>query len=466
MALGVFAVAGKRKQAGRRRAQVIPRVNKSGETVYLVRVPMGTDADGKRVYWTKTVRGRLKDAEAVATEKLNERDKHSLVQPTRMTVDAYMEHWLKIAAKPRLRTRTFADYENQHRRYIRPAIGGRRLADLTTMDVQTLYSGMLERGLSARTVRYCHAVLSSALKQAVRWGMVARNVAELADLPRQERREMHALTPEQATRFLLAAASPTIRTLGSSTLVVDLDEDQVTLAMAPSVTITLEHRPAVPTDLRPGDAVALTFNSHGRVTSIAASRTPLRLTCHRTLFDFALATGMRPEEYLALRWDAVDLKAGTATVQRVLVRVKGAGYRFAEPKTPRSRRTVPLPASTVRLLDGWKHRQAEAIIAAGEAYERLGLVFPADNGHPMHLGNLSQRHFKRIVRAAGLPDIRLYDLRHTCATLLLAAGVNPKVVSERLGHASVTLTLDTYSHVLPTMQQDAAERLERLLHGR
>ncbi len=112
-----------------------------------------------------------------------------------------------------------------------------------------------------------------------------------------------------------------------------------------------------------------------------------------------------------------------------------------------------------------KRKQAEERLRLGELYENLDLVFAAERGTPFLWRNLTRRHFKPLLQKAGLPNVRLYDLRHTTATMLLAAGENPKVVSERLRHASITLTLDTYSHVLPTMQQAATEKLERLMYG-
>ena len=108
--------------------------------------------------------------------------------------------------------------------------------------------------------------------------------------------------------------------------------------------------------------------------------------------------------------------------------------------------------------------QAKQRLALGTQWKDHGLVFAAENGEPIHYSNFTARHFKPILRAAGLAEnIRLYDLRHTCATLLLMEGENPKVVSERLGHASITLTLDTYSHVLPTMQRQATNKLKSLV---
>lgn len=188
---------------------------------------------------------------------------------------------------------------------------------------------------------------------------------------------------------------------------------------------------------------------------------------HGVIFAFALATGMRPEEYLALKWSDLDLQQNTAVVRRVLIRRKGGGWYFGEPKTSRSRRTIPLPNSLVRMLAAHRRKQIAERLKAGAAYQNNDLVFATCAGTPHNSRNLAQRQFIAILKSAKLDlDFRLYDLRHSCATLLLVAGENPKVVSERLGHASVVLTLDTYSHVLPSMQQAATEKLEKMLFRR
>jgi integrase len=176
---------------------------------------------------------------------------------------------------------------------------------------------------------------------------------------------------------------------------------------------------------------------------------------------------MRPEEYLGLQWKDVDLKRGTATVCRTVVWRTGGGWYFGEPKTARSRRTIPLPPSLVRQLVVHRRQQAETRLEAGAEYQYHDLVFATNDGTPVMLRNLIRRHFRpALLRAEITTDFRLYDLRHSCATLLLAANEHPKVVSERLGHASITLTLDTYSHVLPSMQQAASEKLENILFGK
>jgi integrase len=187
---------------------------------------------------------------------------------------------------------------------------------------------------------------------------------------------------------------------------------------------------------------------------------------HGLLLEFALITGMRPEEYLALTWRDMDLKKGTATIQRVLVRKrKGGGWSLQPPKTPRSRRCVPFPLYLAKQLESHKRVQNETRLKLGSAWKNNNLAFASETGTPLSLRNLQRRHFKPILERAKLENIRTYDLRHSCATLLLAAGENPKVVSERLGHASIVLTLDTYSHVLPTMQQAASDKLEKILKG-
>src|SRR5207245_5928999 len=155
---------------------------------------------------------------------------------------------------------------------------------------------------------------------------------------------------------------------------------------------------------------------------------------------------------------------GIVTVRRSLVlRVKGGGWFFAEPKTPRSRRSIPLPNYLVRQLSSHRRKQAEFRLKRGAKYQNNDLVFATPKGTPLSMRNLERRNFKPILAAAELPDIRLYDLRHTCATLLLAAGENPKVVSERLGHATVVMTLDAYSPVLDGMQEQAAVKMDRIL---
>jgi integrase len=264
------------------------------------------------------------------------------------------------------------------------------IKQLTAPDVQNVYDSMLQRGLSNRTVRYTHSVLSSAMNELVKKGAIKVNPCLQTVLPKRSRKEIRHMSPDQACVFLKATR-------------------------------------------------------------------PDRFS---VLFRLALETGMRPEEYLALQWKDIDFKHSFLSVRRAISWSRDDGkYEFIEPKTVRSRRRIPLSASMVSALQ--KHRSFQA--QENDRHIDLNLVFPSARGTPVQPRNLRNRHFFPILEKAGLERFRLYDLRHTMATLMLAAGENPKVVSERLGHASIVITLDTYSHVLPTLQREATDRLAKIL---
>jgi integrase len=165
---------------------------------------------------------------------------------------------------------------------------------------------------------------------------------------------------------------------------------------------------------------------------------------------------------LGLRWRDVDLDAGVLRVVQTMQRISGMGLVFGQPKTRLSRRAVALSPDAVTLLRQHRARQAEARLLAGPAYADRDLVFATGLGEPVDPGNL-RRAWVAIRRRAGLPGLRIHDLRHAHATLMLSGGVHPKIVSERLGHASIAITLDTYSHVLPGLQAAAAAQFDALL---
>jgi integrase len=371
------------------------QIIKRNDKTWVVRIFQGRDENGKRRYVNKTIHGTKKNAEKYLTAKLRDKDLGINIEPASESLDKYLDKWLGTSVKPRVRPRTYDDYVALLTRYVREPLGAMKLADVRPIDIQRLYQTMQERGLSPRVIRYTHAVLSSALKQAVKWDMLHRNPASAVDLPRMVRKEMKAMSPAEASRFLEAVKG----------------------------------------------------------------------TRQYALFNFALTTGMRPQEYLALKWSDIDLEKGSATVRRAIVwkREKGGGWNFAEPKTSRSRRTIPLPASTVKAVLEHKRQQGIERLRLGSDWQDHGLVFSTSIGTPYTLSSLTNKWFKPALTKAELTGFNLYSLRHTHATLLLANGENAKVASERLGHSTIVLTLDTYSHVLPDMQQQAAERIENLL---
>ena len=171
---------------------------------------------------------------------------------------------------------------------------------------------------------------------------------------------------------------------------------------------------------------------------------------------------MRQGELLGLRWEDVDLVEGKLAVRRSLQRQRAAGLVFITPKTSGSSRSIVMSKHAVLALSFHADRQAYARRMTGEQWQDQGLVFANPTGGPLDPSHQTTT-FKRALEKAALPVIRFHDLRHTAATLLLSKGVHPKVVSEMLGHGSITLTLDTYSHLLPTMHDHAAITMDTLL---
>jgi integrase len=170
---------------------------------------------------------------------------------------------------------------------------------------------------------------------------------------------------------------------------------------------------------------------------------------------------MRQGELLGLRWGDIDLAAGTLSVQRALQWQMGSGPVFTEPKTARSRRKLHLSQFALTALRLHKDRPTWARNAAGDAWTECGLVFCTATGSALYPANETKR-FQRAATAAKLPAIRFHDMRHTAATILLSQGIHVKLVSEMLGHGTVSLTLDTYSHVIPAMHSDAAAAMDEV----
>lgn len=264
------------------------------------------------------------------------------------------------------------------------------LAKLQPQHVQHMMNDQLQSGLSPNTVLRIRATLRRALNQAVKWGLITRNVATLVDPPKAEKFRVEAITPEEATAILDAVA-----------------ED--------------------------------------------------RLAALHTLL---LGVGLRLGEGLGLKWEDVDLNAGVVTVRRSLQKLNGK-FDLVEPKTESSRRTLPLPSFVVTALKRHQAAQEREQSVAGEAWENTGLVFTTNRGKPLDNSGVHHR-FERLLKYAGVRQIRLQDLRHGCASLLLAKGVSPRVVMETLGHSQISLTMNTYAHVIPALQRDAADRMDEV----
>ena len=414
------------------------RETKDGRVRWTLRVFIGRDLEsGRREFVIKTF-GRQKDAKDEATRLENMKAKGGLTAPSKEPLVKYLRRWLDEVKEGRIEPRTLHDYRGLVDRYIQrppegtPKIGLIPLHRLRPPAFEGLYAFMWkELGLAPRPIQYLHSVLRQALGHAVKTGAVAKNPTDHVRPPSQPhegngKKAMRAMSEEEAGRFLEAAR-----------------EDR-----------------------------------------------------HEALWFVLLMGGLRPGEALGLLWDDVDLKSGKLHVQRALSRVGVKGWALKEPKTDRARRVVVLPPIAATAIGEWRTFQVEERLLLGEEYQDHGFVFATPFGQPLDGSNLYAYHFRPIMARAQLgewevwkagewvpwdrteplpkqkkwkrwrPAHRVYDLRHTCATLLLKRGVNPKIVSERLGHASITLTLDTYSHVLPDMQESAADELEAAFGGR
>lgn len=179
------------------------------------------------------------------------------------------------------------------------------------------------------------------------------------------------------------------------------------------------------------------------------------------LITVAITTGMRRGELMGLHWQDIDLEQGTIQIQRTVNRVGKFGMVVSEPKTSRSRRKIELPMFVVEVLKYHRERQQAIKKLAGNSWQDMDIVFSNTLGGYSDPSNLT-RWFKALLKNAGLPDIRFHDLRHSAATLLLAMSVNPKIVQELLGHSSITMTMDIYSHVLPPIQSEAMGKMDSL----
>jgi integrase len=186
----------------RKTGQIVGR----GRHRWLVRVYVGRDRETrKRRYHNRIVRGPVRHAQTYLNKVLREHDLGRQVDGAEVSLDEYLDRWLETAAKPRLREKSYRSYESLLRRYVRPSLGGRNLEAICPLDIQAVYQQLVERDLSARTVRYTHSVLRSAMRQAIRWRLLAEDPTNGAQLPRQRRREMRVLSAERSRSFLESA---------------------------------------------------------------------------------------------------------------------------------------------------------------------------------------------------------------------------------------------------------------------
>lgn len=351
--------------------------------------------NGKRkVFYGKT-RKEVQEKMKVA---LREQQQGTLLTTSRQTVEQFLTDWLEQTHKRSVRPRTYERYKEAIHLHIIPMLGHHQLQKLTAQQVQAFYAKKQDEGLAPATVIYYHSVLHNALKTAVKWGLVSRNVCDLVSPPRKERYEIQPLTVEQVQQLIKA----------------------------------------------------------------------LRGHKWEALFTLALATGLRRGEVLGLKWQDINFATETLQVRRILTRVptdtpeREHVYIEAEPKTRKSSRNVIVAPFALEALKQHRIHQRETKLKAGAAWQEHDYVFCTLLGRYLNPNHVVEE-FKKVLKQAGLPNIRFHDLRHSAATLLLSLGIHPKVVQELLGHTQISMTMDIYSHVLPGMQQEAMSKLHDAL---
>ena len=357
--------------------------------------------------------------------------------PEQETVGNYLHRWLECK-QGQLRPRTYTSYEHIVRAHLVPGLGRVRLAKLAPHDVAAWLRRHQKNGASARTARYARSVLRAALNQALRWELVSRNAAALTDPPRYRAREIQPLTPAQARTLLDAVAGHRLDAFIS-----------VGLGLG----------------LRLGEALGLRWDA----VDLEAGELSVRQTLERAGGDPVERSRLTAERRrLTRKLDATKERAERDRLTSKLVEVREqlkavrTTVQFAEPKTSRSRRTITIPALVADTLRAHRTRQLVERMVAGARWRESGLVFTSAVGTPLDERNLN-RLFKAILRDADLPAIRYHDLRHTAATLLLAQGVDPRTIMETLGHSQISLTLNTYTHVVAALRGKAAAKMDEIL---
>jgi integrase len=378
------------------------KVHRNNEEYFRVDLPKHLFPDGKRrSAMGKTRREALDRADQI----VQKRKKGLRTEEAKASLANFLEHFLEFyKTEGGVALRTWQDYRYHAETNVIPAIGAVTLSDLKPRDVDLWLKSLRDRGLGDRTVEYAQAVLRRALQFAVEWEILDRNPV--------------------AARFRVAKRKRTVK---------------------------------------PGGAKVQFLNPDGARRFLEVARGDR----HEALYALAITTGLRPEELYGLRSKDIDLDATHLTVNQVLSktrRKKGEDvprFVFGPPKTDKSRRTIDFPEFVRALLIEERRRVMESRALAGKSWKENGLVFPSEVGTPLEERNVLRR-FQAVCAANGLPRLRLYDLRHTHASLLIHEGVHPKKISERLGHSSIKLTMDTYGHLFEGSDRDSAEKMERL----
>lgn len=378
---------------------------RKSDNLWVGRLPIGYNPDGSVKYrqFTGKKQGDVKEKMDQAKSDIRT---NTYVEPNKITLGEWMDTWLTVTMKTALKNTTYLSYETMIRKHIKPEIGGYKLTQLQTANIQRFYNDKLEGGradgkaggLSPKTIRYIHTILHSALKQAVNEKVVQVNVADHVKLPKNPKKEMKTLDMKEIGKFLERAM----------------------------------------------------------------------LSRYYAAYFLELYTGLRRGELLGLRWKDVDLKNRTIKVIQQLVKV-GNKHEIRELKTESSQnRVISIPDEVIEVLKEHKGKQEIELKALGmndiqtAEHLRSGLIFMTEEGKIVQ-PRCFDRYFKSLLKAAKIKTIRFHDMRHTFALISLQAGADIKTLQNDLGHESIETTLDKYGHVNEEMKRDASDKRSQLL---
>lgn len=437
-------------------------VIKRGKTWSVV-VEVGRDENGKRIReWHSGLRTK-READAKRIELLDRLAKKTHAPKSDQTVGAFLDEWLR-AIRPTVRPSTWESYSRNLRLHVTPALGMLRLDAVDGGRLNALYADLLEGGRiePANKKRRPRALVERALELREAGGtseqIAGELVAEFGDVAPATRHAVAAMLRREAERG--GRDAPERPGLSPRTV------RYVHTILSRAFRDAERWRRIVRSPVSDADPPRASATKRTTMRTWTAEELGhfLELAGDERLFPAWLllaTTGMRRGEALGLRWEDVDLEEGRARVQQTVV-VVAHKVELSSPKTDKGRRSMALDSVTVHALRVHRRRQAEERLAVGPGWVDHGLVFCRVDGGPLHPERFSREFDRRLARWE-LPRIRLHDLRHTWATLALEAGVHPKVVSERLGHSGIGITLDVYSHVTPALEREAAETVAGLV---
>lgn len=398
-------------------------IRKRGDT-YQITVSCGRDSNGKQIIKyatfvpTETSPKKIeKEVQKFALDFEEKIHTGKYFSGDSITFNQFVEQWKNEYAKPHLSTRIYEDYESIIKRYFSELLGNMKLSKINVLHLQSIYTNMLTGNMKIGTIKRVHAVACSIFSHAFKWGIIPENICQRVELPKNtSREEMHCFNVEQTLVFLDILERPYLN----------------------------------------GKNIPLQFIA---------------------FFNLAVYGGFRRGEMVALTWNDLDFSNGYVSITKSASKTK-EGQIIKAPKTTSGIRKVMIPKQCISILKKWHIEQHKLALKFGTYWEGYtgndfdnNFIFIQDNGKQMYVDTPTHK-FKELIdyynssvtdENEKLPVIRLHDLRHTSATLLISQGTDIKTVSNRLGHSKTSITMDVYAHALKELDEKASDTIGSLL---